>query len=139
VAKVDHVDRDEGDDRPGTLALAVGLVAAAGAFTATFRGPRERFWDRMTWTGVTLGGLAQWLPWVAGAVGAVLLAGGALWYWRMNQDDTRRRSRPRLRPSRSQPGQPSEIDASPVYCQNCGAQAGVSDHFCRRCGTRLRQ
>jgi len=88
---------------------------------------------------VTLGGLAQWLPWVAGAVGAVLLAGGALWYWRMNQDDTRRRSRPRLRPSRSQPGQPSEIDASPVYCQNCGAQAGVSDHFCRRCGTRLRQ
>jgi len=58
VAKVDHVDRDEGDDRPGTLALAVGLVAAAGAFTATFRGPRERFWDRMTWTGVTLGGLA---------------------------------------------------------------------------------
>jgi hypothetical protein len=58
VAKVDHVDRDEDDDRPGTLALAVGLVAAAGAFTATFRGPRERFWDRMTWTGVTLGGLA---------------------------------------------------------------------------------
>ena len=58
MAKVDHVDRDEDDDRPGTLALAVGLVAAAGAFTATFRGPRERFWDRMTWTGVTLGGLA---------------------------------------------------------------------------------
>jgi membrane protease YdiL (CAAX protease family) len=47
-----------GDDRPGQLALAVGLVAAAGAFTATFRGPRDRFWSRMTWTGVTLGGLS---------------------------------------------------------------------------------
>jgi hypothetical protein len=40
------------------LALAVGLAAAAGAFTATFRGPRERFWNRMTWTGITLGWLA---------------------------------------------------------------------------------
>jgi uncharacterized protein len=46
------------DPRPGALALAVGLAAAAAAFTATFRGPRERFWERMTWTGVGLGGLA---------------------------------------------------------------------------------
>ena len=47
-----------GDDRPGTLALAVGLAAAATAFTATFRGPRDRFWSRMTGTGLGLGGLA---------------------------------------------------------------------------------
>jgi membrane protease YdiL (CAAX protease family) len=46
------------DDRPGQLALALGLVAASAAFTATFRGPRERFWSRMTWTGLTLGGLS---------------------------------------------------------------------------------
>ena len=46
------------DDRPGTLALAVGLAAAGAAFSATFRGPRARFWERMTWTGVGLGGLA---------------------------------------------------------------------------------
>jgi hypothetical protein len=46
------------DDRPGILALAIGLAAAGAAFTATFRGPRPRFWTRMTWTGVTLGGLA---------------------------------------------------------------------------------
>jgi hypothetical protein len=46
------------EDGPGSLALAVGLAAAAGAFTATFRGPRERFWTRMTWTGAALGGLA---------------------------------------------------------------------------------
>jgi membrane protease YdiL (CAAX protease family) len=46
------------DDRPGTLALAIGLAAAGAAFTATFRGPRARFWTRMTWTGLGLGGLA---------------------------------------------------------------------------------
>jgi membrane protease YdiL (CAAX protease family) len=39
-------------------ALAVGLAAAVPAFTATFRGPRERFWGRMTMTGLLLGGLA---------------------------------------------------------------------------------
>lgn len=46
------------DDRPGSLALVIGLAAAATAFTATFRGPRERFWDRMTLTGLSLGSLA---------------------------------------------------------------------------------
>jgi membrane protease YdiL (CAAX protease family) len=40
------------------LALAIGLAAASAAFTATFRGPRERFWTRMTRTGIGLGGLA---------------------------------------------------------------------------------
>ena len=39
-------------------ALAVGLIAAQGAFAATFRGPRDRFWTRMTYTGLGLGSLA---------------------------------------------------------------------------------
>ncbi len=46
------------DDRPGVLPLAVGLAAAAGAFTATFNGPRARFWSRMTLTGLGLGSWA---------------------------------------------------------------------------------
>ncbi|MEO8462964.1 MAG: CPBP family intramembrane glutamic endopeptidase [Chloroflexota bacterium] len=50
--------RDSAQGAPGSLALAIGLGAAATAFTATFRGPRQRFWDRMTMTGLTLGGLA---------------------------------------------------------------------------------
>jgi CAAX protease family protein len=45
-------------DQPGLFALAMGLAAAGTAFTATFRGPRSRFWTRMTWTGTILGGLA---------------------------------------------------------------------------------
>ncbi|MCI0582056.1 MAG: CPBP family intramembrane metalloprotease [Chloroflexi bacterium] len=40
------------------LALVIGLAAAGVAFSATFRGPREKFWTRMTWTGVSLGGFA---------------------------------------------------------------------------------
>jgi tetratricopeptide (TPR) repeat protein len=38
--------------------LALGIGAAFAAFGLTFRGPREHFWDRMTATGVLLGGLA---------------------------------------------------------------------------------
>ena len=38
--------------------LALGIGAAFAAFGLTFRGPRERFWDRMTVTGLVLGGLA---------------------------------------------------------------------------------
>jgi uncharacterized protein len=43
---------------PGGVALAVGLAAAGVAFTATFLGPRPRFWQRMTLTGLGLGSLA---------------------------------------------------------------------------------
>ena len=38
--------------------LGVGLAAAYAAFGLTFRGPRRAFWDRMTATGLALGGLA---------------------------------------------------------------------------------
>ena len=44
------------DVLPG--ALEGGLIAAQTAFAATFRGPRDRFWQRMTWTGLGLGSLA---------------------------------------------------------------------------------
>jgi uncharacterized protein len=46
------------DDRPGLAALAVGLAAAQAGFAATFRGPPERFWQRMTWAGLGLGSFA---------------------------------------------------------------------------------
>ncbi len=46
------------DDAPGLGPLALGLGAAQACFAATFRGPRARFWDRMTLTGLALGGYA---------------------------------------------------------------------------------
>jgi CAAX protease family protein len=42
-------------DAPGRLALGIGLAAAQAAFALTFRGPRPRFWQRMTLTGLSLG------------------------------------------------------------------------------------
>lgn len=44
--------------RQDLLVLVGGLAAAYGAFAVTFRGPAERFWQRMTRTGLVLGGLA---------------------------------------------------------------------------------
>ncbi len=52
----DRSDADRG--APGGLPLAVGLIAAQAAFAATFRGPRDRFWQRMTVTGLGLGSFA---------------------------------------------------------------------------------
>ena len=39
-------------------AVAIGLALAFVSFALTFRGPRSRFWQRMTRTGLTLGNLA---------------------------------------------------------------------------------
>ncbi|HJP89960.1 MAG TPA: CPBP family intramembrane glutamic endopeptidase [Candidatus Limnocylindrales bacterium] len=49
---------DRQSEAPGAIALGIAALAATAAFTATFRGPRERFWHRMTYTGLGLGGLA---------------------------------------------------------------------------------
>lgn len=46
------------DRGPSMAALALGLGGAVGAFAATFRGPRHRFWSRMTYTGIGLGSYA---------------------------------------------------------------------------------
>jgi uncharacterized protein len=58
--------------RPADRVAAASLAVAYAAFAATFRGPRARFWSRMTATGAVLGATA-------------LLTDGAL-----------RRSRPRV-------------------------------------------
>jgi uncharacterized protein len=42
----------------GTPHPLLGLLLAFAAFAATFRGPRACFWQRMTLTGLLLGGLA---------------------------------------------------------------------------------
>jgi len=38
--------------------VAIGLAVAFGLFGLTFRGPRARFWERMTLTGFVLGNMA---------------------------------------------------------------------------------
>ena len=45
-------------ERPPAAVTALSLAASYGAFAAVFRGPRNRFWQRMTRTGLGLGALA---------------------------------------------------------------------------------
>ena len=44
--------------KKSTALLGFGAILAAICFALTFRGPRKRFWQRMTGTGLTLGTLA---------------------------------------------------------------------------------
>ncbi|BEP15282.1 hypothetical protein acdb102_35930 [Acidothermaceae bacterium B102] len=44
--------------KPSPAVTAASVAVAYGAFVATFRGPRPRFWQRMTATGLVLGGVA---------------------------------------------------------------------------------
>jgi CAAX protease family protein len=46
------------DERPGVGPMVVGVLGAGAAFAAVFNGPRDRFWSRMTATGLGLGGWA---------------------------------------------------------------------------------
>ena len=67
--------------------LVAALAGAYGAFALTFRGPRDRFWQRMTRTGAILGSLAlaadpadrrlrfRWRDLVAGVASAAALYG----------------------------------------------------------------
>jgi len=74
------------------------------------------------------------LPWLLGAAGILLLGGGSYYF------ASRRRPAPQRVPRRR--GKRStdvELEASTVYCHNCGAAAGISDVYCRQCGTQLRR
>ena len=44
--------------KKSTSLLGFGAILAAIFFALTFRGPRKKFWDRMTGTGISLGSLA---------------------------------------------------------------------------------
>jgi hypothetical protein len=84
--------------------------------------------------------LGVWLPWAIGGFGVVLMVVGVLYLLRLRREEAvlSPRSR-RRRPARRVAQDHDEIDASPVFCHQCGLQAGVSDRFCRRCGEPLRQ
>ena len=76
------------------------------------------------------------LPWLLLVAGVVLIGGGAVYYLRARAEE--RPARARHRPAPRTEETPGEVDASPVFCHNCGTQASASDRFCRRCGTALR-
>jgi len=79
-------------------------------------------------------GNLELLPWLVYAAGIAVLGGGA--YYLALQ----RRSAPRFATGRRKSaGTGIEMEASTVYCHQCGAAAGIMDVFCRQCGTKLRR
>lgn len=76
------------------------------------------------------------LPWILGAMGVLLIAGGGWLYWRSSRDTKQRRSI-RSRKEAIMPTGP-EMERLAIYCHQCGKRAEPGDRFCRACGTRLR-
>jgi hypothetical protein len=76
--------------------------------------------------------LGNYLPYVLGVLGLVLIAGGALYAWQSSRAGMVARRR-------HSTGRPKILQqAGDVYCHQCGARAEHGDRFCRMCGTRLR-
>lgn len=80
------------------------------------------------------------LPWLLGGLGLLFIAGGVIWYFRSARVPAAVKvGGPQPDRPEREPGGSREIDASPVYCHECGTPAAPSDRFCRRCGAQLRQ
>lgn len=78
------------------------------------------------------------VPWIVAAIGVVLLALGGFMVIQMRRSAAApARSRRHARPAEARP-ETGAIEASPVFCHNCGSKADASDLYCRRCGERLR-
>lgn len=76
--------------------------------------------------------LSNYYPYILGALGIVLVAGGSLYFWQ----SSRARS-PREKHRRGGAEKSARRDDD-VYCPQCGARAEPGDRFCRVCGTKLR-
>jgi len=74
---------------------------------------------------------SNYLPYIVGALGLVLMLGGVVYYWRSG----RRRSG---RERRHHTARSEDEKDSEVYCHQCGARARPGDRFCRICGSKLR-
>jgi len=76
--------------------------------------------------------LSNYLPYILGALGLVLIVGGIVYFWQAGRAKPAREKR-----HRGGTG-PASDDASDIYCHQCGTRAHNGDRFCRVCGTRLR-
>ncbi len=78
--------------------------------------------------------LSNYLPYILGMLGVVLIIGGSVYFWQSSRGRGLRSGTARKRHRVVEP-----IAAkNEIYCHLCGARAEPGDHFCRVCGTRLR-
>ncbi len=80
----------------------------------------------------------SWLPWVLGLLGAALIVGGIVWFWRTGQQPAFQTRRRRSRARAYDPAATSSSTEAAVYCSNCGKRAMPGDQFCRSCGAPIR-
>jgi hypothetical protein len=84
--------------------------------------------------------LTTQLPFILGGFGLALIVLGIFLYLRMQWGEKASRKQPRQRKRKTKSQRTGgDLDAAAVFCHVCGAKASASDHFCRSCGTKLRQ
>lgn len=76
--------------------------------------------------------LSNYLPYLLGGLGVVMIIGGFAYYWRAGRGTSKRSRR------RAHAPVESEENDEESYCPHCGARAKHGDRFCRVCGGRIR-
>lgn len=76
--------------------------------------------------------LSNYLPYILGLLGILLIGGGAAYFW---QSSRARAPREKRRHGAAQAAAQTDSD---IYCHQCGTRAQPGDRFCRVCGARLR-
>lgn len=122
----------EPEDRPQ---LSLVYVKSTDELSAEIAAPPPALAPPPTSTGSAID-LNSILPYGLLLAGIGLIGAGVVYYLRTRRAE--RRPRPRHRPAASPAEGERQVDASPVFCHDCGSQASASDRFCRRCGTALR-
>lgn len=77
--------------------------------------------------------LNNYLPYILGGLGVLLIAGGLVYYWRSGRKQV---NKPRRRQGAN--ANHNEEEGGDLYCPQCGMRAKPSDRFCRVCGSRFR-
>lgn len=78
--------------------------------------------------------LNNYLPYIIGGLGVLLIAGGFLYYLRAGRQPAKQ-SRRRAHTVNTD----SEEEEEELYCPQCGTRAKNNDRFCRVCGARIRR
>jgi hypothetical protein len=76
--------------------------------------------------------LSNYLPYLIGGLGVVMIIGGFAYYWRAGRGTSKKSRR------RAQAHVENREDAEESYCPQCGTRAKPGDRFCRVCGGRIR-
>ena len=80
---------------------------------------------------------SDFLPWVVGGVGLVLILGGVVWFMATRNRSANSSAMKRHR-STSRQNEMAASQTDQIFCPKCGRRASSSDLFCRACGNRLR-